>query len=58
MIQVRVGENQVVVIPFFFDQAVSETPDSRTRIHNNDFIIPGADLDTGGVSPVFNVFRS
>jgi hypothetical protein len=52
------GEEKVVAKPPFFEQAVSQSPDPRTRVNDDDLIIPGTDFHAGGVSPVPQVFQS
>ncbi len=39
MIQVGVGENEVVMIPFLFQENVAQAPNSRSGVDNNDFVV-------------------
>jgi hypothetical protein len=52
------GEEKVVAKSPFFEQAISQSPDPRTRVNDDDLIFPGADFHAGGIPPVLEVFRS
>jgi hypothetical protein len=58
VIQVRMGEDDAVLESVFTQQLIPQAPDSGTRIHDNDLIIPGSNLKTSGVSPIFEVLRA
>jgi hypothetical protein len=49
------GEYQRKVVTVFGDEAVSQPPDARTGVDDDDAVIPGADLDTGGVPTVAQI---
>jgi hypothetical protein len=55
MVIMGVGEDEMVLEALLLKKPVPETPDSRPRIHNDDLVVPGSDLDTGCVSTVFQI---
>lgn len=55
VIQMGMGEDDATLESIFTQQLISQAPNSRTRIHNNDLIILGSNLKTGGVSPILEV---
>jgi hypothetical protein len=52
------GKKMCNRICFFLYEFVSEQPDAASRVNHDYFTARGADLDTGGVSPVFIVVRA
>jgi hypothetical protein len=55
VVPVGVGKKQGIVVAPFPEQGVSQTPDARSRVDDDDFIVLGPHLDAGRVSPVFEV---
>jgi hypothetical protein len=49
------GEDHVIGVTTFFHQAAAQSPYPRTRIHDDDVIVLGPDLQAGRITPVFNV---
>jgi hypothetical protein len=57
MIPMSMGEEKMIAKSTFLEEAISQSPDPRTRVNDDDLIFPGADFHAGGVSPVPQVFR-
>lgn len=55
VIQMGMGEDDAIFESIFTQQLISQAPNSRTRIYNNDLIILASNLKTGGVSPILEV---
>jgi hypothetical protein len=58
VIQVGMGEDDAVMESVFTQQLIPQAPDPGTRIHDNDLIILGSNLQTSGVSPISEVLRA
>ena len=58
MIPMTVGNQEMVLIAALLDELIPQPPDARTGIHDDDVITPGADLYTGGVTAVLQIFFS
>jgi hypothetical protein len=52
------GENHVVMVPSFFEQLVSQFPDPRPRVNDDDLILMGSDFYARRISPVLDIFLS
>ena len=55
VIPVGMGEDHRIVVAFLGDKAVSQPPDARTGVDDDDVVIPGADFDAGGVAAVAQI---
>jgi hypothetical protein len=52
----RMGKDDIIAEAPLFDQPVPEPSNTGTRIHNNDAIIFGPDLNARRITAVFDVF--
>jgi hypothetical protein len=46
------------MVPSFFEQLVSQFPDPRPRVNDDDLILMGSDLYARRISPVLDIFLS
>ena len=56
MIPMGVCKNEIVAMNAFFDELVSKSSNSGTGIDNNDIATCGPNLNTGGITTIFNEF--
>ena len=58
VVQMGMGEKEVIVKPSLFDKPVPQSSYSRPCVHNNNLVILASYLETGGVAAVFEVLLS
>jgi hypothetical protein len=55
MVPVGMSEKKVDIVRFLFNKFVAESANSGTRINRNDFAAFGSNLQTGGITTVFQI---
>jgi len=55
VVPVGMGEDEVVIVDALGQERLSQPPDPRAGIDDDDAAVPRADLDTGGVAAVPDV---
>jgi hypothetical protein len=55
VIPVGMGEDEVELAAFFFEELIAETADAGSGIDNDDVTALGSNFDAGGVSAVLEV---
>lgn len=55
VIPVSVGQQKMDLVTTLLQQGVSQPADPGAGIDDNDVAAAGADFDTGGITPVFEI---